>query len=592
MSAPTPPRGPGLREALVVLLLCALAVCAYTWPLAADLQHGFLTGKYHWSHAWALELANAGLHNPGFLSIQPLPDGLSEGITVRTQMLEWPRGGPLVLIAGFNLGVGVLLRQAMGLVPSFNISALLSLTIAPWAAWLLARRMGARATGAAVAALAFGFGPYVTGLVHNGQLAKYNHGWIALLLLCAWEIGRRGRWWLTPLVWLLAVLCLVSSPYYFVFSAAGCALLGLWGALRAEGGRRRLLGLGSLVAAALGSLALCAPLLRYYLGRTQSLLSPSTGSAQETFELAASLWELLLPLELGSAATAIPGERHFAYLGLTVLALAGVALWSRGARRDGPLWALLLVFGVLAMGREATLPLLGTVTMPLGWLTALSDAGSAIILSYRMVVVAMLAAAVLAALGLDALLARLPRQARWLGPGLTALVGIDLMLVSGVPFPHEVQRIELAEAYLDLARDPEVYGVLEFPCELGTNSRLGTERQTALARLNQRHLFHQGFHHKGLGIVDKGNEGRAVFQIGLMRDLVQLMMGAELSEPTDLAGSLMWLEGADYRALLLHEAELPPETRGPIKAYLERALGSPVDPEPADGVLLYRLGQG
>ncbi len=585
----TAPGGLTLLEIVVALLPCLMAAVLFTWPLALDLDHFFIDGKFQWSHAWAMELVHKGLNNPDYLRFQVSPDGEP---TLLTSVLDYPRGGKVVFVGWFNLLLGTLFRNVLPVVSSFNLTVLAVLALAPWAAYLLARDLGASRLGSTFAGLIFGFNPYVLGVVSNGQLAKYNHAWIALLLLAVWQTGRKRRWFFVPLVWLLAPVCLASSPYYMVSAAMLCSLAGLAAVALQNSWREKAISLAALLLAAIGAAAACFPLYGFYSGRQQSLLSPAPFDSATIRELSAKLPDLFLPRQLSYGGTwwhsgeLVSAENHLAYLGLVALALALLATWKLGRRAVLP-WLMVILFSTLAMGREGRVP--GTdlsFALPLAALDH-TVVGKAVIFSYRFVVVAYLALGLLVALGVESIIPRV-RGRTFLGLGLLVPVMADYLLVSPTPFPLNITRVELPRAYRDLPDVGRVYGIVEYPCELGFLQELAPRWVDSFSRLNQIQIFYQALHGKGLSVVDKGNQARDPYRTRLMLAAVGLLKGKPASEGVDWSSSLRWLASREFCYLVLHQGQLPPETRNPTRTLFDAAIGEPVV-YPADAIALYQI---
>ncbi len=580
-------------EGLAALLLSLAAACLFTLPVALAPDTTMLAGKFHWSHAWAMELLTQGLLDSRYLELRDLAD-TPPGRELVTTMLEFPRGGAIVFLGWFNLAVGVALRRILPVVSSFNGSVLLSLGLAPWAAYLLARKLGAARAGAALAGLIYGFNPYVIGIVGNGQMAKYNHAWIALLALCAWGMGRRAQLRWVPLCWALAFVCFASSPYNFIFAAITTTLFGVAGLWGRPDWKTRARAAGMLLAGAAGAAAACVPLLPVYGSRGLSLLSPSKLGPGGSSELAATLPSMLWPGGLGfdatwaSLGTPIADETHVAYLGLTTLLLAAAGAWALKRRAIGPL-LLAVLFALLAMGRRGRIP--GTeidLPLPLALLDALPDA-SAVVFSYRFVVVAFLALGLLVALGAGPLLARLtPRWRALAVAGAAGLLMVDYALLSPAPFPLETERVSPLMVYRELPSSPDLYGIVELPCDLGFLDRMDPRWPASFQELNQRQIFWQSFHGKGLGMVDKGNHMRDAYRTDLMIHAVDLIQGLSKTPPDKLDASLRWYTRNRYRYLVVHEYALPAGAVEPLGDWLEQALGEP-ERYPDEGTARYAL---
>ena len=609
-------------ESLLVLLLSLAAACAVTWPLAADVDGKFLAGKFQWSHAWTMEMVYSGVtaenhtkrplqghlawhgddHPPRdvhpFIRLDgPGPRG---AFRLTCPMLDYPRGGPLTFIAWFNILVGSLLRTMLTVVASFNLTVLLVLALAPWGAWHLARGLGAGRAGAAVAALIYGFNPFILSIVYNGQLAKYNHAWIPLLALCAWRLGQ-GRWHWIPLTWALGLICLGSSPYYFVFSAwlilILCAYMlartiKTWPA-RAWAGLRWLLAGGGLAVLGL-------PLYHHFSIRENSLISPANpGADTSVFELSASFSTLLWPNAVTYAGgVAIPGEQHTVYLGLTVLVLAALATWALRGRATVIWWGVGAAFLALAFGRRFVFADGERfVSLPLAWITALVPKLSAIIFAHRFIIVVFLALAMVVALGLDRVLDKVtqlvPRLGgAWVRAGLVALimgaVALEYLVISPAPFPMPVEEVKVPMVYRQMAQDRDLYGVMEYPCDMQGVEKRPHAFQEAMSQLTQRQVFYQVVHHKGISLVDKGNRTRPAYQTPVFEKLNSYLLNGETPRCTKEQETRNWFKSNGYRYVVYHEQQIPRKLRKTMRRCLKLSLGAPI-PYAADGLLVYQV---
>ena len=159
--------------------------------------------------------------------------------------------------------------------------------------------------------------------------------------------------------------------------------------------------------------------------------------------------------------------------------------------------------------------------------------------------------------------------------GAVKLLLVDLLVVSPAPFPMPVERFVLPRVYRELVYDSRPFGIVEFPCDLEGMEVHGAAYAQALTDLNQRQIFWQVFHRKGLGMVDKGNNHRALFQQPLMRDLVRVLAGEAPQEAAGLDDSLQWLRQARFEMLILHEGALPSATGPAVRDWLNEHLGEP-----------------
>ena len=609
-------------ESLLVLVAGFLVACAVTWPLATDVDGKFLAGKFQWSHTWTMEMVYSGVtsdnhtrrplqghlawrgddHPPddyhGFIRLDGR--GPKGAFMLTCPMLDYPRGGPLTFIAWFNIVVGSLLRSLLTVVASFNLTVLLVLGLAPWAAWSLARGLGAGRAGAAVAALIYGFNPFILTILYNGQLAKYNHAWIPLLVLCAWRLGQ-GRWLWVPITWVLGIICLGSSPYYFVFSAWLITILCLYMLVRIiKTWRDRGLAAARWLLAGGGIAVLGLPLFYHFSIRENSLISPANpGADTSVFELSASFATLLLPRAVTYAGgVTIPGEQHTVYLGLSVLLLAVLATVALRARGTIIWWVVAVLFLSLAFGRSHVFDHGERfVSLPLSWITELWPKLSAIIFAHRFIIVVFLALAMVVALGLDRVLDRLARYVPRLGgvwprAGLTALVlaavAVEYLVVSPAPFPLPVEDVKVPMVYRQMAQDQEMYGVMEYPCDMQGVERRSQAWQETMSQLTQRQVFWQVVHHKGISLVDKGNRTRPAYQTPVFNKLNGYLLNGETPRCKKETRTKEWFKSNGYRYVVYHERVVPRKLRMVLRSCLALSLGKPI-PYPNDGLLVYKV---
>ncbi len=612
-------------ESLLVLLLSLVAACAVTWPLAEDVEGKFLAGKFQWSHAWTMEMVYSGVtaqnhtkrplqgHLAWHGDDQPPRDvhsfirldgrGPKGAFRLTCPMLDYPRGGPLSFIAWFNIVSGSLLRTLLTVTAAFNLTVLLVLALAPWGAWHLARAVGASRPGAAMAALIYGFNPFILAIVHNGQLAKYNHAWIPLLALCAWKLGRGKNpwaWGWVPVTWVLGIICLGSSPYYFVFSAWLIMLLGAYLAWRLEGWRARAWAAARWLAAGGGVVLLGMPLYYHFSIRENSLISPANpGADTSIFELSASFVTLLWPRAVTYAGgVAIPGEQHTVYLGLSVLALAGLCTFVLRGRGTLIWWLVAGVFLSLAFGRRFLFDDGERfVALPLAWITALIPKLSAIIFAHRFIIVVFLALAMVVALGLGPALSALARRwprldGVWPRAGVTALllalVAAEYLLISPGPFPLPVEDVKIPMVYRQMAQDRELYGIMEYPCDMQGVERKPQAFQEAISQLTQRQVFWQVVHHKGISLVDKGNRTRPAYQTALFEQLNGYLLNNQAPRCVKESRTRDWFKSNGYRYVVYHERMVPKALRKTMRRCLKLSLGEAI-PYPKDGLLVYKV---
>lgn len=342
-----------------------------------------------------------------------------------------PLLGPAVL---------VLPLRALGAGPAllFNAATLLSLVVASWGCYRVARRLGAARAGAWLAGLAV---PYTSQqmerLVHLNLLAIPFLPWLLLGLL---DLLERPGWRPALLAGLSFALQAATSGYHAFGVALLTSVVAAWGWRRLK--EPRVLAWGLL--SALLAVALLYPYVSGFLelAREEARMSRGLEVARANGLDLASLfvsrswiWRPFLP----------DGQPFFP--GLAVLLLAGRALATqRGDRRVRLLALVALVTFVMALGPEVRWR--GTPLLPGPFALALRVVPllDAMRHPYTLAVPGLMALGLLAALGLSG-------GARPLRPGWqAAALALALAEAFGdAPARREAPR-ELPPVYTELAR--------------------------------------------------------------------------------------------------------------------------------------------
>ncbi|MCB2228616.1 MAG: hypothetical protein KQH53_18210 [Desulfarculaceae bacterium] len=333
------------------------------------------------------------------------------------------------LLAGpaLSLGAGPILAHNLALLLTFPLSGL--------GTYLLARRLSGSLWAAALAGLFFAFCPYRTLQITRLQTEAVMFAPFALWFLHRWLAS--GTWRDLGGFLLAYVLLALCSAYWALYGGLALLLALAWGMAaqrRWASGRRWLqLGLGGLAgAAALAPFA--APYLaaRAAMGMSRGLEAVRLYAAEPASWLAAPpgllLWgPLLSPLGFREAYL-FPG------LAALLLAGAGVALF-RGGGKPAPRWlylALALFSLLMSLGPEirlAGLELNGPYRLFYEHFPGFAGLRTAA----RWGMISQLSLAVLAGLGLAALLARIGR-AGW----RAALVGLAALALAAELLPGPI----------------------------------------------------------------------------------------------------------------------------------------------------------
>lgn len=435
-------RGVGRPRGLAPWMQIVLAAAAYaaftiwfTWPVATDLDStiygapGDLTG----SIANLRELVD-GRHNPflpGTLTDFNAPEG--QPIAWALNLSVWPAMTVLYALA-----------IPFGATASFTLFTGLGYLASALGMFLLIRRLTGNPWIALLIGFAYGYYPFavVNGAGHN----FFVHGWVFVLIFWRMlELSERPTRRNAILAGLAVIVAVSWAPYFILIGGvlyATLAALDLVSAARRKRFRVHLK--PQLVAAAL---------IVGYLGALSAVtLSSAEGTLREHPEAALTAYsarplEYLLPpagnLLLGDT-TGPYLQRHLhgsnftestLYLGVSILALALVALVAGVRRRSSPaarrLTLISAAIGIVALAFSAPpkVSLLGElVPMPSWFVFQFTSTWR---VYSRFVMVVMLAACLLAALGLH-LLSRGRRpvvRAALLG-ALTVVIPLDLYVES------------------------------------------------------------------------------------------------------------------------------------------------------------------
>ncbi|MGH7789463.1 MAG: hypothetical protein ACRERC_21505 [Candidatus Binatia bacterium] len=460
------------RRAL--LLFAGLAV-VMTWPLARHLSTHLPLGRADlWQNLWNFWWWKTAL----------LERGQSP---YTTDLLFHPYGAPLAFHTHSELNQLAFLpiNTLFGPVAAYGTAILAALTLAGFAAYLLARELVGDARAALVAGVIFAFYPHqMEELIEHLNLATI--GVLPLACLFFLRALRRGGARNAVALGLCLAATVLAAQHYAVFLLLLLPLLGGFelapprragaaGVARIASG----LGVAALVAAALAG-PFMLPLLSALAGGGEMVkpFRDDRGIDLAFLLLPPDFHPLFGGLTRGyhRAHRSNPAVAFYDYLGWIPLLLA-CAAWPlvRTTRRLQAWLVAGVVFFILACG---TRPLIaGTtidLTLPHAWFAALPLLQT-LRHAHRFIVVTMLALAVLAAAGTARLSAGGRR--RWLAPLAVALV---LFEYAWLPYP--VQRVSFPSYLEVLARDPQAGAVLDIPFGFGGSTAINQAYQTVHGR--------------------------------------------------------------------------------------------------------------
>lgn len=492
---------------------------------------------------------------------------------------------------------------------TYNLAFLLAFFTTALGGYLFALYLTGRRLAALVAAVAYAFSPYRFG--HLSQVQLLAFGWLPLALLALDRLlsGRGPLWRNAALFMLFYLLQALASFYSAIFAAVASALyaVGLWvrrrvppSSLDAEGEgphgacaqrRRRdeegLRRIGALLVAGAGVALVMIPFAWPYLqvqrelGAGWSLADNETFSASlQAYAYAPPETRLWGPLTRGLAyvyGPCCPPDTLFP--GLTLLALAALALWRGRGRRRWLLAGLLAVGFLLSFG--PTLHLRAGqptgIRLPYGWLFAHVPAFSALRAPVRWAVLVTLGLSLLAAWG-TAWVPRGSVGARFIAPVL-ALV---LVLVEFAAVPLRLVPAPAAPPVAAwLAQQPPTR-IVELPlaAELPTESVPPDHPRRAweVSRL----LEHQLASTRHWHTTPDGYSGYIPPSHG---DFAREMQ----SFPSTRSVAL--LQGLDIEYVVLHTADLPAARRDHIARRLPHVAALSVAAE-VEGATVLRVAPG
>ncbi len=580
-------RDRGLWTAVVVLAALGAAV---TWPLLRAPATTTLDAWFAPSQLWTMDILARGL--------------LEEGRLIgETTMVAWPGGGYLSIVGWSYLPLLVPAQLlGFGTAAALHVGIWLQLIGAGLACFLLARRLGASQSSALAVGCLYGIHPFALHQLMNGQFTELCHWGPPLLALLLLRLRERPSW--RPLAGMAVGFGLLvsSSPYSAATALLIVAALGGWMVWSSPGERGKVAGLLALTAAAM--LLGGAPFVLYFVvlpGDSELLLYPNQLSPVEILYRSenpnAALrgwvlpWRLqqLLPAQVDGAGLALPpanaSTKEFA-LGWLSLGLAGLGLarWvhptSPAPRLPGPRFWLLPALGCalvasghyLMLGPGQPVMLAGRlIPLPLLALWYAAPASQAFASTYRVALGVLLCVALLSALGLDVLLARV---GGWRRTGLAAvataaLVGEGLLLDS-TSHPLPTLDIRPLQVHLDLAAmddDGTVLDVPWWPTHAIPNPQIYVYWQS---------VHHHPLHHTELGMVPENQP--TDFVLGLEQ-------AANIKRP-DLGFSSSHEPPAHW--IIVHTEALEHHRRQAVLDYVE-AHGTLEHSYPEDGVSLYRV---
>jgi hypothetical protein len=392
--------------------------------------------------------------------------------------------------------VALPLQSFLTPVGAYDVTVLLGFVLAALAMHLLASELTPSWTACVVAGLVFSFSTYhlARALGHLGLAT------VAVLPLCAWGLvvllrrpSRRTAVWAGAGAGLVPWAAVNYVAYFLVPFALLLAAGGLLADRRWFTSRRNLALLG--LAACVGLVVAAPSLADYPLLRADDLAA--VGAQTSRWELriySANLVALVLP----DPSSPVLGERfaglyppipgvpeRSAFLGVPGLLLAAAAVALRWRQRSTLAWLAVGIAGTaLALGPGLRLGARYIVPLPFYDLLYRWRPLDQFAAPDRLVVLPLTAVAVLAAVGVTALLSRLPERRRWRVAASGAVLGLVAAgLAPSLLFGYGLTAlpVQVPELYRVLAAAPDDGLVLELPPATGSAQYFQTVSHKRLA---------------------------------------------------------------------------------------------------------------
>lgn len=424
----------------------------FTWPLVLTMGNRGISARSAdlWQNLWNLwwvKHAVFELHTNPF----------------QTNLLFYPDTPSLYLHALNPLGglISSPLQALFGLVTTFNLMVLAAFTFSGYSAFLLARHLKISTGSALVAGVIYAFSPTISTELDLGQLEQLTQVWLPLYILFflkalsppaqtspttkSW-LGLPFDFWRDSLLAALMLLFTALTTWYYALDLMLFAgLAGLTLAIRAFRNKdfnrlKRLLIFGVMCGVAL------APLTLLTARAAAGMPTAAARSSSVRFN-SASLLYFFVPGDSTLWFTLpLAGQEYRQFLGYEALLLAGVAVifcW----RNVRGWFFLMLFFLVLSLGPQFKTAQDSYLDIPLPGLIlqALPIVGTFFRVPVRLVTFAMLPLGLLAAQGLDWLMARKPPRLRFKPVAWSAgLAGLALLVIFLEYLPGPRTTVSLA----------------------------------------------------------------------------------------------------------------------------------------------------
>ncbi|MFT4974520.1 MAG: hypothetical protein ACI8S6_000403 [Myxococcota bacterium] len=572
-----------LTPLYAALASLALAVLL-TWPVALQPTARLIghPGNDSWNHVWGYWWVGAELAAGRW--------------PIHLDLLAYPRGGTLYFIDTVQAVASMPIQLLAGPAAAYNAVIIFELAFSGFAAWLLARKATGDATAAGAALILYGASPHLLGQAYNGISETVCAGWFPLTLFCLLRLMDRPTAGRSVALGLSAAVCMLTSWYFGLFAALGCAILAGWRIARRSWAlqwSRTLLALGgaSVLAAALIYPPFSA--FRASLGAADALVIRDPAFVEASL-LNHNVTDLFAFFRISTVPSpdlkTLYGEDLIIviYLGWVGLLLAGYALWATRRHREFGAWlwlgGLFFIFSLgpyLNIGGE-NVELFGQkIPLPFKPLYELLPIFDRISHPFRFVMGVQLSGAVLAAYGARHAFRRWqPRQRRAALAALAAVVLVEIQLASPAVVPVPSSSAAIPTAHVDMGSDPVPGAVLDLPMTVPNLERAV-------------YVWYQSAHGRPVpwGLNDPMPE--ALLGNRLTMTLIRMEATRARTLPPqlpelDLVVSARALARGGYRYVVVHQRLYPDFKAAQVEALLTALLGEPRRYDD-DGMLVYTL---
>ena len=507
-----------------------------------------------WNHAW------------GFWYIA---DALAHlEVPYMTHLVGAPTGGVVWFIdpvAGFS-SVG--LTWLFGPAVAYNLSVILRLAMAGFAAQLLTEEVSGRGGHTWVAGVAYAFSPFLLTEVENGITEACSLSGIAFTLWAALRMLRRQQLSDVLLTGFFLGATAATSFYLGLATGFSLAALLLFHSAGLLFSRRGLAAAGLVLALSAAIAAPFAMALRSSVHHEEALVSRVEGLNELLLEHnAVDPQAFFLPHHVSVDLEAVYGEslKHTAYLRWSVLLLAGLALRRKGLRFLAGVAAVSLVMSLgprlwwngawVSVGEQQ-------VALPFALIQTLVP-GLGITHPLRLSIGTLLASCVLAGAGLQLLRERWPARSR---PLLWA-AGLAIVAETIASAPDAWPLSQSPTAIPDIYEDLPVGPVLDVPTQVG------------FTMTTHRYFWYQTAHQRPVPYLPEVRESSArdLLTFGRFADLCGgAMEGYGEPENTEItSGSLGHLR-ATFGTLVYHrELAVEAGCEDRLEHALTQAFGEP-----------------